>query len=139
MSVFRRKIHFTKRARGVLGSGLQGKNGAKKYLRCRDLEQRSECSTSYLRTPFRSDVEDLWEYGQKLDDTLETLCRMEFPRNYEHLRELFTRITHEQCDESWAHIKGLRKSGPQLINVRAIDREALRPRRGSRKKIPKGS
>jgi hypothetical protein len=70
---------------------------------------------------FVADVEDLWEYGQKLDEHFKVLLRMTFPKHSEHLRELLLSIKYEQCDESWAHIERLKKSLPQLI--KALDRQ----------------
>jgi hypothetical protein len=64
---------------------------------------------------FVADVEDLWEYGQKLDEHFTVLFRMKFPKHSEHLRELLLQIDHEQCNESSAHIEGLKKSLPQLL------------------------
>jgi hypothetical protein len=64
---------------------------------------------------FVADVEDLWEYGQKLDEHFKVLFRMKFPKHSEHLRELLLSTKYEQCDESSAHIEGLKKSLPKLI------------------------
>ena len=84
---------------------------------------------------FVADLEDLWEYGQRLDEHIKILCRMKFPRHSEHLRDLLLSIDHEQCDESWAHISGLKKSLPQLI--KALDRKSPPSRRGTGTKTPR--
>jgi len=84
---------------------------------------------------FVADVEDLWEYGQKLDEHFKILFRMKFPNHSEHLLELLLQIEHEQCDESWAHIEGLKKSLPQLI--KALERQFRRARPGMGTKCPK--
>ena len=84
---------------------------------------------------FVADLEDLWEYGQKLDEHIKTICRMKFPKHSEHLRELLLRIDHEQCDESWAHIQGLKKSLPPLI--KGLNPLPRRSSRRARTKPPK--
>lgn len=83
---------------------------------------------------FVADLEDLWEYSQKLDDYIRTLCRMKFPKHYEDLREILLYIEHEQCDESWAHIKGIRNSLPKLL--KALNRRRFR--RSAKRRKPVG-
>jgi hypothetical protein len=73
---------------------------------------------------FVADLEDLWEYGQKLDNHIKILCSMKFPKHSEHLREILLHIEHEQCDESWAHIKGIKNTLPQLLS--ALNRQSHR-------------
>jgi hypothetical protein len=79
---------------------------------------------------FVADLEDLWEYGQKLDEHIKTLCSMKSPKHSEHLREILLHIEHEQCDESWAHIKGIRNTLPQLVS--ALNRQSRRSASKSR-------
>lgn len=73
---------------------------------------------------FIADLEDLWEYGIKLDGHVKAICRMKFPKHAEQLRKILLSIEHEQCDESWAHIKGMRSSLPKLI--KALNRRTSR-------------
>ena len=70
---------------------------------------------------FVADVEDLWEYGKRLDENLRILRRMRFLQHYEHLWEILMDIRYSQCGESSAHIAGLRKSLPRLL--KALERE----------------
>jgi hypothetical protein len=80
---------------------------------------------------FVADVEDLWEYGQKLDQHFKAVFRMKFPKDSERLRELLLNIDHEQCDEAWAHIEGLKKSLPRLI--KGLDRQSRHARQRPRR------
>jgi hypothetical protein len=82
---------------------------------------------------FVADIEDLWEYGQKLDEHFKALFRMKFPKHSEHLRDLLLDIKYEQCDESLAHIEGLKNSLPRLI--KALDSQSHR--RPSKTRSPK--
>jgi len=75
-----------------------------------------------------ADLDDLWEYGQRLDNHFSVLFRMTFPRDQEQLRELILQIEHEQLDESWAHLVRLKKSFPKLLKELELQARVDGPR-----------
>jgi len=75
------------------------------------------------------DIASLWNLRKKLDDDLNRLFDLRFPRHYNHLRSLLVDIEVRQLDEGTYLINRLRKRISKLI--RALDRRerASRPRR----------
>ena len=70
---------------------------------------------------FVAEVSDLWDYGQKLDKTLNEISHMRFPQHREHMREALVAIEVQQFDYALDCIKGLQKTLPKL--KQGLDRQ----------------
>ena len=70
---------------------------------------------------FVAEVSDLWDYGQKLDKTLNEISHMRFPQHREHMREALVASEVQQFDSAIDCIKGLQKTLPKL--KQGLDRQ----------------
>jgi hypothetical protein len=69
---------------------------------------------------FVAEINDLWVYGEKLDNILNDICGMRFPRDAKLLREALVSVEVQQFDYALDCIKGLQQTLPKL--KRALDR-----------------
>jgi hypothetical protein len=67
-----------------------------------------------------AEINDLWVYGEKLDNILNDICGMRFPRDAKLLREALVSVEVQQFDYALDCIKGLQQTLPKL--KRALDR-----------------
>jgi hypothetical protein len=74
-----------------------------------------------------ADLESLWEYGQKLDKQLRSLCRMRLPEDRKGMQEVLVAIEVDQFDYVRLCLRRLRKKLPELYE--ALDRQTRSPRR----------
>jgi len=70
---------------------------------------------------FFADLLDLWETGQKLDEQLQELTKLHFPRDRERLHEILIWISAIQIDMAAYWTGEIKKDLPKLL--KALDAE----------------